>query len=161
MAQSTPPVMAWRDSYLLGLPAMDSTHREFVDCVAALQSAADTDLLARLADFEQHAVRHFEEEQQWMDSSNFPAAQCHADEHAAVLASVREVDALLRQGTPTQVARDLAQALADWFPGHADYMDASLSQWMNKRNHGGTPVVLRRGAAQFDTPFSLPSKAHP
>ncbi len=165
MAQSTPPVMAWRDSYLLGLPAMDSTHREFVDCVAALQSAADADLLARLADFEQHAVRHFEEEQQWMDSSDFPAAQCHADEHAAVLASVREVDALLRQGTPTQVARDLAQALADWFPGHADYMDASLSQWMNKRSHGGTPVVLRRGAAQPDTPFSISSsissKAHP
>ena len=82
-----------------------------------------------------------------------------------VLASVREVGALLRQGTSIQVARDLAQALVDWFPGHADYMDASLSQWMNKRSHGGTPVVLRRGAAQPDTPFSITptisSKAHP
>jgi len=29
-------------------------------------------------------------------------------------------------------------------PGHADYMDASLSQWMCKKKLGGTPIVLRR-----------------
>ena len=141
--------MAWRDSFLLGLPAMDATHREFVECVAALQGAADAELLERLGDFERHAVAHFEQEEQWMNSTSFPAAQCHADEHAAVLASVREVQALLQQDAANrQVARDLTQALVDWFPGHADYMDASLSQWMSKRSHGGAPVVLRRNAVQ-------------
>jgi hemerythrin len=140
--------MAWSDSFLLGLPAMDATHREFVDCVAALQNASEAELPVRLADCERHLVTHFAQEQQWMDSSEFPARQCHADEHAAVLASVREVQALLQQGANPQVARDLTQALVDWFPGHADYMDASLSQWMSKRLHGGAPVVLRRHAAQ-------------
>jgi len=76
------------------------------------------------------------------------------DEHAAVLASVREVQALLSQGVAPQVARDLTQALVDWFPGHADYLDASLSQWMSKRTHGGTPVVLRRGVAHAAEPSS-------
>ena len=145
---STSAAIAWSDRYLLGYPAMDQTHREFVDCVSALQSATDDQLSACLDAFAAHAVAHFAEEQQWMESSAFPAAQCHADEHAAVLASVREVQGLLRQGVSGQVARDLAQALADWFPGHADYMDASLSQWMSKRSHGGAPVVLRRGVAQ-------------
>jgi hemerythrin len=109
-------------------------------------------------------VAHFTEEQQWMDSTAFPAAQCHADEHTAVLASVREVQGLLSQGASGQVVRDLAQALADWFPGHADYMDAALSHWMSKRNHGGAPVVLRRGVAHaepaacvYDTPSLSPS----
>ena len=138
------PTMEWSDSFLLGLPAMDATHREFVECVAALQGAPDDELPDRLEDFARHAVTHFEQEQQWMDSTAFPAAQCHGDEHAAVLASVREVQALLEQGANRQVARDLTQALVDWFPGHADYMDASLSQWMSKRSHGGAPVVLRR-----------------
>ncbi|MGX0134158.1 MULTISPECIES: bacteriohemerythrin [Cupriavidus] len=152
-AQQDDAVLGWNDGFLLGLAAMDSTHREFVDCVAALQRAADADLPARLADFARHAVEHFAQEEQWMASTGFPAAQCHTDEHAAVLNSVREVQALLDGGAEGQVARDLARALADWFPGHADYMDAALSHWMSKRMHGGLPVVLRRRApAALDFP---------
>lgn len=136
--------MAWSDRYLLGHGGMDDTHREFVDCVAALQSAGDAELAQCLAAFEAHVVEHFEQERRWMEGTAFPAAQCHVDEHTAVLHSVHEVQELLRNGASGQVARDLARALADWFPGHADYMDASLSQWLIKRSHGGAPVVLRR-----------------
>lgn len=136
--------MTWSDRYLLGHGGMDDTHREFVERVCALQMAADVDVVACLAAFEVHAVEHFDQEWRWMESTAFPAAQCHADEHTAVLNSVREVQEILRQGGAVQVARDLAQALVDWFPGHADYMDASLSQWLIKRSHGGVPVVLRR-----------------
>jgi hemerythrin len=144
--------MDWKESYLMGFAAMDATHQEFVACVAALQTATDDALAASLAAFEAHAVQHFAEEQQWMESSAFPATECHVDEHMKVLASVREVQEILRV-TPErrQVARDLAQALVDWFPGHADYMDASLSHWMSQRAHGGAPVVLRRNMAQNDT----------
>ena len=93
-----------------------------------------------------------------MEATGFPATQCHVDEHAAVLRSVHEVQEMLRDGTATQVARDLAQALADWFPRHADHMDASLSQWLIKRRHGGAPVVLRRRLNPADAPLP-PSKA--
>ena len=153
--------MQWNDGFLLGLPAMDDTHREFVQCVAGIQSASDAELPERLEDFARHAVAHFGQEQQWMEGSDFPATQCHADEHSAVLASVQEVQALLAQGVNPQVARDLAQALVDWFPGHADYMDASLSQWMSKRSHGGAPVVLRRNVVRNACDVSLELKETP
>lgn len=143
--------MTWNDSFLLGLAGMDDSHKEFVSCVAAIQTAADAELAARLADFEVHALAHFEQEQQWMDNSAFPARQCHSDEHAAVLASVREVNGLLEQGVNPQVVRDLAEALADWFPGHADYMDSALSHWISQRSKGGAPVVLRRNVLQNTT----------
>lgn len=136
--------MAWSDRYLLGHRDMDKTHREFVKYVAALQSAEDAELAECLAAFEVHAVDHFEQEKCLMESSVFPATQCHVDEHIAVLKSVQEVQEILRNGGAVQVVRELARALADWFPGHADYMDASLSQWLSKRTHGGTPVVFRR-----------------
>lgn len=136
--------MVWSDRYLLGHGGMDNTHREFVDCVAALQTAGDSELPECLASFEAHAVEHFEQERRWMEGTAFPAAQCHVDEHTAVLNSVHEVQEMLRNGASAQVARDLAHALANWFSGHADYMDASLSQWLIKRSHGGAPVVLRR-----------------
>lgn len=147
--------MVWSDRYLMGHGAMDHTHQAFVECVTTLQTARDEALGAGLDAFETHAVAHFEQEDHWMQSTGFPAAQCHADEHAAVLASVREVQALLKQGAAPQVVRDLAQALAHWFPGHADYMDASLSQWLVKRSLGGAPVVLRRGVAQNDAHILL------
>jgi hemerythrin len=145
--------MTWSDRYLLGHSGMDDTHREFVECVAALQVAKDADLVECMAAFEAHAVEHFEQERRWMDSTAFPAAQCHVDEHTAVLNSVHEVQEMLRNGASGQVARDLARALADWFPGHADYMDASLSQWLIKRSHGGAPVVLRRRLDPAGAPF--------
>lgn len=153
--------MVWSDSFLLGLPAMDATHREFVECVAALQDASEAELPDRLEDFARHAVTHFAQENRWMESTEFPATQCHSDEHAAVLASVREVQALLKEGANPQVARDLTQALVDWFPGHADYMDASLSQWMSKRSHGGAPVVLRRDVVRNAGDVSLELKENP
>lgn len=143
--------LRWSDKFLLGYTPMDHTHEEFVACVAALQAATDAELPACLDALAAHCVAHFQQEEQWMAGTGFPAAQCHADEHAAVLKSVREVQAMWDDPAQAErahvVARNLSQALADWFPGHADYLDAALSQWMCKRSLGGTPVVLRRGVA--------------
>ena len=150
--------LRWSDKFLLGYTPMDRTHQEFVACVAALQAATDAELPACLEALAAHCVAHFQQEEQWMTAADFPAAQCHADEHAAVLKSVREVQALWDDPAHADrvhaVVRNLTQALADWFPGHADYMDAALSHWMAKRSLGGTPVVLRRGVATTADPPS-------
>jgi hemerythrin len=54
----------------------------------------------------------------------------------------------VREGRDPAIARSLAEELARWFPGHADYMDAPLSQWMVKRRHGGAPVVIKRNVSR-------------
>ena len=69
-----------------------------------------------------------------------------ADEHAAVMRSVAEVRERVAQGD-IAVGRSLAQELARWFPGHADYLDSALAAWMCKRQFGGKPVVLQRKKA--------------
>ena len=132
----------WDDRYLLGHDAMDETHREFVQRVHDLLTVEDATLPAALEAFAQHAAAHFEQENRWM-AEGFPARDCHVDEHDKVLASVREVSEALAQGNH-QLVRDLAVALMDWFPGHADYMDSALSQWLVKRSHAGAPLVFRR-----------------
>lgn len=142
-ADDTPAPLQWHDGLLLGYQPMDTTHEEFVLCVAALQQASDAQLPARLEAFAEHAVRHFGEEDRWMEQTQFPARECHINEHAAVLKSVREVQALLAQGN-TELCRRLAQELAQWFPGHADYLDSALAHWMCKQRLGGKPVVIRR-----------------
>ena len=142
---SEPSPFPWTDRYLLGYPPMDDTHREFVEIVGAIIAAPDGEVGPLLGRFAIHAEKHFSEERDWMKSTDFPAADCHIDEHEAVMASVRMVIEVVAKGD-TAEGRRLATELAKWFPGHADYMDASLAQWMAKRRMGGVPVVFRRVA---------------
>ena len=53
---------------------------------------------------------------------------------------MREVRALVADGD-TETGRELTRALADWFPGHTDYMDSALATWVTKKVAGGAPVV--------------------
>jgi hemerythrin len=139
--------LTWSDAFLLGYGPMDRSHEEFVSCVQALLEAEDSTIAQALAAFADHAERHFSEENAWMTETNFPPADCHVREHEAVLKSVYEVQEALRQGTPAALARALARELVRWFPGHADYLDSALAQWMSKRQYGGKPVVLKRRLA--------------
>ena len=142
------PALVWSDALLLGFAPMDATHRDFVDCVRRLRQATPDTAAVCLHAMLNHAQEHFEEERRWMDETGFPATQCHVDEHEAVLGSLHEVAELLRSGAKVELVHSLADALANWFPGHADYMDAALSHWMCKRTFGGAPLVLRRGAGR-------------
>lgn len=134
----------WSDAFLLGYGKMDDTHREFVELVAAMLACPDEEMAERLRTFAGHAERHFADELKWMLTSQFPATQCHADEHAAVMASVKQVQERVDAGD-IEVARRLATELARWFPGHADHMDSALAQWLVRKKHGGAPLVLKRG----------------
>lgn len=141
---------SWSDDYLLGYAAMDQTHREFVTIVAALLDCEDAAVEGLLEEFLRHAEAHFGEEDRWMEQSGFPPRDCHIEEHAAVLASVRQVLEVVRGGDHAE-GRRLAAALADWFPGHAFHLDSALAQWMVKQTHGGKPVVIRRNVLQKNT----------
>lgn len=145
------PAMEWSDRLLLGFAAMDAEHRDFVVCVHALQTAAPEAVAQRLEEFAAHARRHFGAEDRWMEETNFPARQCHVDEHAAVLNSVEQVQALVAEGD-TAVVRSLADELARWFPGHADYLDSALAAWLSKQRWGAKPVVIRRGLQEGGKP---------
>lgn len=134
----------WTDAYLLGYTPMDETHREFVEIVDALLSCPAEEFIRHLDAFVEHADAHFSQEREWMAATDFPAMDCHVNEHNAVMKSVREVREHIAGGGDVANGRELAKELANWFPGHADYMDASLAQWMVKKRMGGTPVVLRR-----------------
>jgi hemerythrin-like metal-binding protein len=138
----------WRPEFDLGHVEMDETHHEFVECVQALLTCDDSQVGASLARFEDHARRHFAEEDRWMRTGDYPSAGCHVDEHAAVLRSVVQVRELAETGR-VDVARALAKELARWFPEHAQVMDQGLARWLAQRQFGGAPMVIvrRRPAA--------------
>ena len=135
----------WSDALVLGFRPMDETHEEFYRVAFGLLTCQSETMTDALEAFERHAVSHFAEEEDWMLSTEFPPRDCHIDEHAAVLSSVREVRAGVENGTfDVDTVHDLASHLFSWFPGHADYLDSALAAWMTKRTMGGKPIVIRR-----------------
>jgi|APCry1669189534_1035231.scaffolds.fasta_scaffold04168_6 hemerythrin len=144
----------WSDEFLLGFDPIDDVHEEFVHVVHALLHCSDEELLTHLDEFAAHAKSHFDTEDQWMRETNFPPAQCHIDEHAAVMHSLKEVRERVVLGE-YEVGRSFTRELVKWFPGHATHLDSALAQWMFKREHGGKPVVFRRQAASSTKAFGL------
>ena len=124
----------WQDRYLLGLEPMDSTHREFVALLEAAAAADAAGMSAALAALAEHTEEHFEMERRWMEDTGFPPQHCHKGEHENVLMIVREVRARVAGGE-SELGRQLAIALAEWFDGHAATMDAMLAAWMLERGH--------------------------
>ena len=138
--------LQWSDNHLLGLDAMDHCHQHFVALLGQLQTAADADLPRLFPELLAHLETHLGDEDRLMERTQFPPRQCHMDEHAAVLASAREVHARLGQGQ-FALARRLVNELVRWFPKHTQHLDSALAHWVIKHRAGGKPVVLKRRVA--------------
>ena len=90
-------------------------------------------LLARFDALHAHTVEHFDQEDRWMAANGFAAENCHASQHAQVLALMREVDRHARELDDLEPMRVLLPELAKWFVQHAQMMDAALAWTMKER----------------------------
>lgn len=159
MNESSSIVFTWHEGFLLGYAPMDRVHEEFVMLIRAVIDAPHRAVRGALDALAGHARQHFDDEDRWMAETAFPARQCHSDEHAAVLRSIEGVCKRVAHGD-CEAARRLAQALVDWFPGHADYLDAALAHWMCNLQLGGKPVVLRRHIEHSARPLPADITSH-
>lgn len=134
--------LTWNEALALQQPQMDQTHREFVDLLAVVETALDqpaAQLQAAYAGFLAHTEAHFEQEERWMAALGFASENCHSFQHAQVLQLLREVGRRLEADADLATMRLLVPGLAEWFPVHAQTMDAALAQTMAER--GFDPVT--------------------
>ena len=122
-------LVAWSEELVLGVDKMDSTHREFVEMLNALGEIGDAALLTGLDAFIAHTVEHFDQENRWMESMQFPPLHCHKEEHEGVLGIMREVRGMVAEGK-FELGRVLVRELAPWFTNHAATMDTMLAQFI-------------------------------
>jgi hemerythrin-like metal-binding protein len=143
------PNLEWSDALALDLPAMDDTHREFVDLLGQVENAADHALLAHWRVLLDHTDEHFSREDRWMQDTRFSASNCHSVQHKVVLQVLREGLAGGEAGN-LKMLRDMARELALWFPQHAQTMDAALA--LHLRGIGYDPVT-----GEVAMPAALPT----
>lgn len=128
------PQLEWSDALVLEMPAMDETHREFVDLLAQVEAAPDDGLLAQWRSLVEHTDAHFGREDQWMQETRFASSNCHSVQHKVVLQVMRE--GLTRgEAGDLGLVRQMAQELAVWFPQHAQSMDAALALHLRRAGY--------------------------
>jgi hemerythrin-like metal-binding protein len=143
------PTLQWSEAVELGLPFMDDTHREFVDLLAAAESATDESLPGIWTTLVEHTAEHFGREDQWMKKTGFSSSNCHSIQHKVVLQVLREGGTRAAAGDLAP-ARQMTRELADWFPAHAQSMDAALA--LHLRSVGYDPA-----SDSVERPDALPS----
>lgn len=132
------PSLQWSDALALELPAMDDTHREFVDLLALVETASDEMLQPHWRTLVDHTDDHFGREDQWMQATRFSSTNCHSVQHQVVLQVMREGIKLAEAGDLGAI-RQMARELAIWFPQHAQSMDAALA--LHLRSVGFDPLT--------------------
>ncbi|MEN9315367.1 MAG: hypothetical protein RIS35_1760 [Pseudomonadota bacterium] len=120
--------LTWNPDLELGVPRMDTTHREFVDLLAALADVPDASFASALDRMIEHTVEHFGQEDRWMEQSGF-GPMCHLMEHQKVLDVMRQVRERVATGD-LDIGRKLAFELGRWFEHHASTMDTILVSHM-------------------------------
>lgn len=129
----------WSDRLKLSYGPMDETHVEFVTLCAALGKGAPDTFIERLDALIAHSVEHFEQENRWMEETNFPPVGCHKQEHDSVLEIMREVRSRYLAGE-TDLGQKLAEELPHWFEHHVDTMDNMLARFMIAWNKEPAPA---------------------
>jgi hemerythrin-like metal-binding protein len=121
------PIEEFEQHYLLGVPRMDDTHREFVDLLQRMQAADKARFIELFAQLQAHTEAHFEIENALMRESAFPAVREHMDEHQRVLGELRHLARKVAEGSLQLGRAYVRQQLPAWFRLHAVTMDSALA----------------------------------
>lgn len=114
--------------YLLGVDAMDTYHREFLELVQAMNTAADADFPRLFQALVEHTHLHFGEEGRLMRLCHFPAIAEHEGEHFRVLGDMLQINRSIKRGRLALARAYVRDGLPEWFRLHLGSMDAALAR---------------------------------
>jgi hemerythrin-like metal-binding protein len=128
---------------------LDDDHEELERLVTAFSDDGLARAKETLDALRAHAGRHFAAEDADLRRMKGGNAECHVDEHAAVLASLREVRQLLDDPARDPAANErmlssLAAELKRWLPAHVGEMDRALADFRFRERTGGGSIRIMR-----------------
>ena len=126
-------IIEWNDRlFLLGIPDMDNTHKEFVELLNQLWDAADTEFGKLFDEFIHHTTVHFQNEEELMLACRFPAIAEHKDEHLRILGELNQFKRSVDKGLIALGRNYIRERMPEWFRLHAATMDSALAMQLKK-----------------------------
>ena len=128
--------VAWDDSLLTGNALVDMQHQRFFEwageLVMSCERGEETEKLwDTLAFLENHAVRHFANEEALMLEINYPDFKNHKREHECFTEEIAEFVRRFDADGPTdELSQDVNKSVAKWLVQHIRYEDLKISDYI-------------------------------
>jgi len=131
--------LEWKDSYSVGVPAVDHEHQELIDLVnrmhAALERGGEPDEVQRVfGDLYRAISAHFALEERFMREHGYDQTTPHKTDHERLLDELRDIMDDY-QGAEGAAAARLATAVDAWFVNHFKTHDARLHARLGEHPH--------------------------
>jgi len=120
-------IESFEQSFRLGVPEMDETHRVFVELVNRLGAAGKSPFMHLFEERVQHMEDHVATENALMQESGFPAIREHRDEHQRVPGDLNRILIRVSEGSTAIGRAYVVEQLPTGFRLHAVTMDSDLS----------------------------------
>lgn len=135
--------MLWKDKYELGVPLVDSQHRELFGrveaFVQALRSAASwetrVEQVNRTLEFmKNYVVEHFRDEEAYQRRIGYPGHEAHKKLHEGMVQYVLEIEAeYQRRGFDEQLMQQFGGKLLAWLINHVASEDQRIADYAREK----------------------------
>jgi hemerythrin len=136
------PLLDWKDSYSVGVAAVDHEHRELIDLINTLHeeltaSGGGREVLAIFGDIYKGISSHFALEEKFMREHDYDQLADHKSDHERLLDELRDIMDDYEDGGDVGEADSalLSERLGAWFARHFGTHDARLHSRLGTHPH--------------------------
>lgn len=128
----------WKDSFKIGIPAIDAQHRELFSRLGKLEKALSegkgSEIVFGTFHFLDNYVQlHFRAEEELQELYQYPHRAMHAAEHAAFKKRLKELEERLTMEDPSEkLAAHTHAVLTQWLINHVTCLDKELTGYFNE-----------------------------
>jgi len=130
-------LMAWNDGLSVKVQQFDSQHKELVAIINELHESMkdgnSTEIIGTTLDrLISYTATHFFEEEQLMDSHDYPDSVTHKAAHECLIQQVLELQQMFKTGKAIMTL-DVMMFLRDWLMGHIQIVDKKYGAFLNSK----------------------------
>ncbi|MEJ1298559.1 MAG: bacteriohemerythrin [Candidatus Sedimenticola sp. (ex Thyasira tokunagai)] len=129
--------VVWKDSYSVGIAALDEDHQKLIQLLNQFQTAYDyhtgeefeSKALEELVSYTKY---HFKHEEELLEEHGYPDIEAHKEKHREMALQVESfLDDYAQQGH--EALEGVARYLTDWLINHINGTDKEYSGFLNKK----------------------------
>lgn len=131
--------MQWKDEFKIGIPIIDTQHRQLFLCDNELSAALSKGLRPAAIDkfltqLGFYATRHFTMEEQYMEQSSYPGLPEQLEAHHSFKQRFAEIqEEFIQKGLSPSVVHAIQNELSAWIKNHVLGLDLAFGAYYQEK----------------------------
>ena len=128
--------ITWKDSLSIGVDKIDDEHRHLIKLINAVvaiakESGSKKEFVKAMSLLREYTVIHFDNEENYMESIEYPHLFEHSQDHKVLKSSVKDFQARLYREEKIEY-KEVLDFLKDWLVGHLLGHDMKIKEYMEE-----------------------------